>query len=195
MAGGDRRAGRIGVGEHPTDGDSPFRHIAPGDEEVLQSRRARRDLAHHVDVVEAAEFERPRVGDGTGKLDQITDFRLAVGGQRHHRQRAELEQRERQIEELRHVVKLHQHPIAGTDAERRQVGGDAGNARPERPVADALIAGHDRDALAAARHPFVEMFAQRPALPIALAAVVLRDPRRVGYEAFERFGGHGKALR
>ena len=132
---------------------------------AFQFERVRRS-----DAVFAFERAPNRVGACAGTVEHVADLVLAVLREREHRRRADLEQREHQRDEARHVRELHDDARAETDAALMQVRREVVHSLLHLGVRQAMlhaidVAAHERDGIARSCHPLIEKFAKRPAMP------------------------------
>jgi len=101
---------RQGRGDHRPQVDLARTGFA-GNEDMAQGQRVGAYFARHLAVIEVADAIGNYVGRGARGLEEVADFAVAMGAQRHHRNRADARQRKVGQHELGAVGQLQHHAV------------------------------------------------------------------------------------
>ena len=156
-----------------------------GHEYATQAGEFALDFDRHRPVVETADPVRDHVGGRTGGAHEVADFRVPVGAQGHHGNRANARQGEVGVDELGAIGQLHHHPVQGLDARLKEAAGESIRGFHQVPVTQALVSADEGGLFRVAPGAARQHLRNGDALPPAAGAVTCRLIGGPGHTAFE----------
>lgn len=156
--------------------------LSAGDEHMAQRGGTGPGACRQFAVVVAAVFRGHDVRDRLGELAEVRDLRLAVGREGEDGQRADPEQCEDDLEELRDIGQLDHHPVALGDVPGEETGRQPVGAPVQLRVAPPDFRGgvDHGDPVRVRLGAFPEHGAERLAAPPARGPVPLGEVGRPG---------------